>query len=240
MCIRDSDRAWQETVRDFAANRQFRRDIFVRGPNALSKADLGDLLGTVRMSLLAPRSSISLKFQGPLGEISAQAAVYEPLLNALETGPKTIAELVSLSADAQQAISATVQALTILAGAGHVHAMLPVELIDTAVTRRFNATQADLAKRGTPAGFLALGNVGTGMTVVYTDFLALSLLGKGTNFDPGRIAEQAWQVMQGSGQRLTHEGKVVETAEESIAQLTAQFSDLKDKRLPLYRLLGAW
>lgn len=77
---------------DYATNRRFRRDVFVRGSSARTAQDVSQqlaaaLLGCVRASDLA-RSSIRV----PRGELTLQADFLRELARVLEPGPASIAD----------------------------------------------------------------------------------------------------------------------------------------------------
>src|SRR5262245_35755239 len=66
------DRSLAETVKDFATNKVFRRDVFTRGAPKASPPQLEAMLGRMRFALSRPRSSCQLKRSMPGGEIVLQ------------------------------------------------------------------------------------------------------------------------------------------------------------------------
>ena len=55
---------------------------------------------------------------------------------------------------------------------------------------------------------------------------------------PAEWAEFVWQVLNQQGQRILKEGKVLETAEENLAELIAQATTFAEKQLLFLKALG--
>ena len=54
---------------------------------------------------------------------------------------------------------------------------------------------------------------------------------------PEEWARFVWEHLQALGQRLTKEGKVLEAADENLAELTAQAQAFAEKQLPILKAL---
>ena len=87
------DRAFAETVKDFARNQVFRKDVFTRGAPKATPAALESMLAETRFALVRPRASCRLQASTPAGEVTLQAEAYAPVLDALARAPMTFAEL---------------------------------------------------------------------------------------------------------------------------------------------------
>ncbi len=59
-----SDAIWKETLRDIACNKQFRRDIYVRGASTLNTQEMMRQLHQTFYTLAVPRSQFNLKIPG--------------------------------------------------------------------------------------------------------------------------------------------------------------------------------
>ena len=82
------ERALAETIRDFARNQVFRRDVFTRGAPRASAPELAALLARERFALARPRDACILKLTVPVGEVTLQEEAYAPVLDALARGPQ--------------------------------------------------------------------------------------------------------------------------------------------------------
>lgn len=50
-------------------------------------------------------------------------------------------------------------------------------------------------------------------------------------------AQQVWQILAAQGQTILKEGKVLESAEENLAELTSQVTTFAEKQLPILKAL---
>ena len=80
---RIGDPVIRQTVRDFMVNKDFRRDLWVKGPRRLTLPEQTEALRGERVVLIRDRADIELKVAGALGEVALSEAVYGPLLDAL-------------------------------------------------------------------------------------------------------------------------------------------------------------
>ena len=55
---------------------------------------------------------------------------------------------------------------------------------------------------------------------------------------PADWAATAWAVLSQQGQRIIKDGVTLESAEQNLAELTAQAVAFKDTKLPILRALG--
>ena len=137
-----------ETFKDVARNQRQRRDIYQRAHpqgNALPPDAHREALLAQRVALLpaapvqAPGAQGELSFDTPIGPVRLPMALVAPLLAALQTGPRSYAELARLSAYAGQPGFIS-QLLQMLAWAGWLHFVRPdASAADTAVAARLNA-----------------------------------------------------------------------------------------------------
>src|SRR3972149_3257126 len=76
------DAMFRETVRDFCVNQQFRRDYWVKGARKLDPLAQAEALRAQRVMLVQPRSAVSLKATGALGEATMPEGGCGPALAA--------------------------------------------------------------------------------------------------------------------------------------------------------------
>lgn len=87
------DPIFREVLKDFLLNRQFRRDLFLRGSLTLPVQERASQLLSTRFVLTVARSAIPEKVKLPLGEMQLKAEIYNPLLDALAAGPTVLGSL---------------------------------------------------------------------------------------------------------------------------------------------------
>jgi len=233
------DAMFRETVRDFMVNQQFRRDYWVKGPRKLSALEKGEALRAQRVMLTTARADVSLKVNGAVGEVTLQAAVYNPLLDALaDYQPKTLGQLEALVKDQGVSFEQVVQATLLLSGAGHVAAVQEESLIPSAKkhTDQLNAHLLLKARSNSDIGYLASPVTGGGIAVGRFAQLFLLAIRQGKS-QPAEWALLVWQILAAQGQRLSGEGRILETPEENLAELTLQAESFALKRWPLLKAL---
>lgn len=120
--------ALRETVKDLAANRHQRTDLFQRAPERLSQQQVLAQVDALRFQALpgAPRTG-GLSFRTPIGEIQGPAEALSPLLERLHQGPATFSELRQLQAFTAR-IATLSQSLQMLLWQGHTHPQRPESL----------------------------------------------------------------------------------------------------------------
>ena len=148
------DPAFRETVRDVFLNQQFRKDIYVRGPERLPASERRELLRATRFALVVPRNLIEAAAEYPQGRYSLDSGPAAEVLDALAQGPRTLAEMVSATDAAD--FERKVEALVILVGTGRVEVALPAtgERDRAERARRLNRAILERARHGDELQFL--------------------------------------------------------------------------------------
>jgi hypothetical protein len=89
------DAGLRETLKDYIRNTVFREDIFVRGARRMTPQRRLEWLKQFGLASIVRREKASGDFRLPNGEPS-DAALYDAVLDVLETGPKSLIELAAL------------------------------------------------------------------------------------------------------------------------------------------------
>ncbi|HEY5929910.1 MAG TPA: class I SAM-dependent methyltransferase, partial [Burkholderiales bacterium] len=121
------DPGTRETVRDFARNKAFRKDLFVRSASVIGQPELETRLDRMRFSLARPRSGCRLTEKTPAGDLTLETAAYAPVLDALARAPMTFDELVRAPETAGMTRPKVRQAVFGMAALGNVLATMPAE-----------------------------------------------------------------------------------------------------------------
>ena len=235
------DPSFRESVRDFMVNQQFRRDYWVKGGRRLSQLEQVEGLRNVRVVLAAPRSTLTLTAAGSLGEASLQATIYNPLADALaDYHPKSLGELEQKVKPAGINFAQLVEAVMVMAGKGDIAVAQSDEQVRTASSRTSKLNKHILHSSRGSANLSYLASPVTGGGVPAGRFHQLFLLARaqgGKSSDDW--ARTVWDILAAQGQRVTKDGKVLETAEENIAELASQAKEFAEKRLPVLTALKA-
>lgn len=234
-----ADTLWRETLRDYAANKQFRRDLFARGLPAANGAEHGRALGETGFVLAKAPAEITYKFQGPLGEIEAHKDLYEPLVERLAGAEiATFREIAALPAFAGKGSAAALQALTLLVHSGQV---LPAAAGDRAEARKtsraFNRFVVSSFEAGRPYGFLASPVAGTGFAAGTGDLLALSAIQAGRT-DRASLSRHVLDTLGRLGQRPIREGKAIADDGQALEQIEREIAPIVTSKLAVWKRLG--
>lgn len=233
------DTMFRESTRDFMVNQQFRKDYWVKGARKLSVLEQAETLRSQKLMLIAHRADVSLKVTGSLGEANMSEAIYNPILDVLaDHKARTIGQIEHAIKDKSVVFAQLMQALMVLAGAGHMAAVQDDALIPKARKRtdKLNAHLIDKARGSNDITFLASPVTGGGIAVGRFQQLFLLAISQGKK-QPTDWAQMVWQILQAQSQKIVKEGKTLETPEENIVELTSQAQTFADKQLPILKAL---
>lgn len=229
----------QQTVRDYAANQQFRKDYWVRGAQKLEPMRQGELLREHRVILTSHRPDIALKVQGYLGEASLNEGIYNPLLDLLADHQiRSIGDIESALVGQGINLAQIVQALMVLSGMGHISSVQNDDLIalSAPTCQQINGVLLPKARSSAELTYLASPVTGGGVIVPRFQQLFLLAIRQGLQ-QPQDWAQFVWQILAAQGQAILKEGKTLPTPEENLAELNAQANDFANKTLPILNAL---
>ena len=229
----------KEQARDYFVNRQFRKDIFVRGLRRITQAEAIDKVIEMRYVLLSPAETVPLKFSTSVGEVKLSEEVYRPILEFLQEDnfhPKNFVEY--LKRKPNQDAKGLVEAITILVNNNNI---LPCQS-DAAVKQvkksceRLNAHICERSKFEDSINFLASPLTGMGVGVNRFQQIFLSQYKNGDK-SADKIADSAWKILSRQGQKLVSNGKILESPEENLAHMKTLAEAFLDKQLPIFKAL---
>ena len=229
----------RETVRDYCMNRQFRRDIWVKGPRSLAPLQQGEILKEMRFALTTPPSAITLKVQGAQVEANLTSELYVPIIEVLalnDFAPKTLGEIMGLLPHMNFTLLA--QAMIIFAGIGCVS---PVQSDQQAraAKPRCDALNLHLINRSTlgeTVPFLASPVTGGGVIVPRFEQWFIRAIKQGLA-TPEEWAASAWQIMAARGEGLVKSDQTLGSTAEAVAELTRQAYEFARGRRPMLNAL---
>ena len=237
------DPVFRQTTRDFCVNQQFRRDYWVKGRRSITPLEQTEAIRSQRIMLAKPRIDVSLKITGSLGELVLLEAIYNPILEQLaDHKPRTLGQLEQgvKGTEAGKALTAgqILQAVMVLIASETV---VPVQddAVASKVKQRTDRLNAHLMMKARSSNELIyLASPVSGGGVLVTRFCQLFLLARSQGHkQPEEWAQSVWKMLQVQGQRVSKEGKVIESAEGNLAELTAQAKSFAEKELPVLRAL---
>ncbi len=229
------DLAIRETVRDYLTGQQFRRDLFVRGRVQANPVDTREAWLDTRFALTTPREDVPMKVTGSLGEATLQEETYDPILDALAKGPRTLRSILEDERVAKLGWGKITQALTILVGTTQLQpcASAKDDSKRAQRTKAFNDAVCRAARGSNELMALASPVTGGGFNVDQIGQLFLAARAM-KNVDP---VDYAAGIMASLGRALVKEGKTL-GPEENLGELKALYETFKTKRLPMMTQIG--
>ena len=230
-----ADPALRETVRDYIVNQQFRRDVFIKGRVDMTSWEVQHRWLDARFALSVLRSEIPMKVNGALGEATLHAEVYDPILDGLAGGPRSLRELMTDARMAGRSVMQVARTLCVLMGAGRLEACLDEEneAARAESTRRFNTAIMKRARFSTELTHLASPVTGGGIAVPRFPQLFLLAGQEGQEDAP----QYVWETLSSQGQRLIKDGKVIESAKANLAELKSLHETYLAQQLPVLQQL---
>ena len=230
----------KEQSGDYFINRQFRKDIFVRGIRKISAFERLDKIMETRYVLTMPVDNVPLKFNTTVGEVKLSEEIYRPILEFLQEDnfrPKTFSEYLKRNPDKDA--KNLVEIIIILVNGNHI---LPcqneaaVKLVKMSC-ERLNAHICERARFEETINFLAspLTGLGVGVNRFHQIFLAQYKKGDKT---AEKLAATAWKIFSRQGQKILRDGKIIETPEENLAYMKNIAEVFLKNHLPIYKALA--
>ncbi len=229
-----ADPLLNEMTRDMIVNRQFRRDIFVKGAQPLNAAAARERWLDTRFALSAPAAEIDMTFETALGKLQVRPDMYKPAIEILDRGPLSLRELIASSA-VKLEWAGLLDAVKVLVGHGELQPALPPESQTPRAhsVRGFNAAVTARARDSGELGYFASPVTGGGVRVDRFTQLYLGAKQAG-NGDPvaalAATAEERGGVVDKNDKRLG--------PEEARAALAARAAQIEQRTVPLLARLG--
>lgn len=235
-----SDTVLNQTLRDIFTNQGFRRDYWVKGRRKSTPLATQDWWRAQNVLLTVNSNAIPSTIDGALGASTLIDTIYQPLFDALSGF--TIRNVGDLETElATKGISASQlrQAILLLAANQTIIHVQPEQVITQATqkTRRLNAYFQHLARDSNKISYAASPISGQAVEVPRMQQLFLGARASGYS-TPNEWASYAWEVMNTQHQRLTRDGKTLETPSDMIAELTLRAKEFASNDLPVLCALG--
>ena len=130
------------------------------------------------------------------------------------------------------------QAALVLTGAGHLGLVQDSAVVAKAKKHadKLNAHLCQKARGSNEIAYLASPLVGGGVALNRFQQLFVASIATGKKH-PADWAQAAWQVLAAQNQKLVKEGSTLESAEDNLAELTAQANTFAEKQLPVLKAL---
>jgi SAM-dependent methyltransferase len=232
------DPVLDETLRDFASNKYFRRDVFARGATWFADGERRRRLSELRFALVVPRSRVVFKFLTPLNELAGKDDLYAPLADALAMKATSFGELLALPQFGESRFGMLLECLTLLVHSGQVLPVLPSASLDAGPAQRFNRVVVDEAREGRIYDSLACPATRTGIPVTDFGLLTLAAFFDGSADGPHDAARHGLRILKRLGRRPLRNSKPIEGEEDAVTFLAEHMAPVIEESIPLWQRLG--
>ena len=231
----------RETFRDYLSIRAFRRDLYIRGPRRLDEKRRDAQLLQTRLALIVGPSNVKREIDVPIGKAELEPGLYEPVLQALAAGPRSIDQLVRLESIRSRESPKPVEIAGMLVGSGQA---VPLAGADDDAARaaslahnRVLIDEVDFAP-GFSAKALASPVAGTGLHLQIFELFACRALLDGASATAEALVDHTWARLRSTGDRLRRQGVQIESEEETRAVLAPEMEAVVREAVPIWRHLG--
>jgi SAM-dependent methyltransferase len=238
--VQVADPILNQSVRDFAANRRFRRDLFAREAAELSADEHRRLLSQLSFALAVPRERMVHKFLGPISELTLKPEFHGAVADRLARGSAGFDELLALPVFGSNGTALLVDCLALLVASGQALALPGTGDVDVQPAQRFNRLVVERARNGQPYGHLAVPIGRTGVPVDEIALLALAALFDGRTTDPAAAAPHILSMLAQRGRRPRRGDQPIVDDADAIAFLVERLTSIFEQQVPLWRRLGVF
>jgi SAM-dependent methyltransferase len=221
---RFDDPVMRELIKDMCLSRSLRQDVFVRGARRVSPAERDAALNEVILALLCAPDKFIWEIDAPAGEASLERGFFGPIVDALATAPRRVAELLAIPELARRDNPAEVVGM--LVGSGQATRIIGPPLPPDAPIRRLNLAAARrFVRADNLSNSMALATSGTGAPLAcpMLDLYVAAQLQDAAQPDPA-----AWTADLGA----QHPAEEQQRLQDFIERLLVE-------RAPIWRQLGA-
>ena len=211
-----TDLVLRESMRDLSIMRSFRRDVYRRGlappsPTAHERS-LNDF--TIVGLGKAFNETFTRTVHG--GSVTMTAELYQPVVEALECGPPSVAEVRHIHDGAEMSLTRAVSLVVMLIEAEFAAPEVSGWMHNGSreSTRRFNRVLIDENRAGSSHRYLVAPATGSAVDSSIMELLVIGALWDGADADPAQLTESVMNEVARQRRRVLHaSGHVVDQQE---------------------------
>lgn len=233
------DIGMQELLKDYAVNKQFRRDIYVKGPQRLNAREQRQKLGEMIFIKTQMSDSVPDKFQLPIGELKPKPEMMTELMKGISTAPMSGEEVLAAATKAGLKEADAILYLLLLVNGG---TLLPARsdhaTVDRAPSRQLNSVIMDMSISADTHRFLASPVLGSAIGAGFVDRIFAPGVASSPKAADTEIAELAFDRLAKAGQSFRRDGKPIAKDATSLKEIASAVGDFRKNRLPRWQNLG--
>ncbi|MCM1225254.1 MAG: class I SAM-dependent methyltransferase [Lachnospiraceae bacterium] len=229
-------RIFREQLKDYCINRQFRKDIYIKGARKITQREIIERICNTYFTLIAPISEFKEKLGCPLGELNLHKDLYIKVLKFLEKDDYREKSAKEIMEACDMEISAALQVLCVL---GTQRLVAPTQKASETLKCRANAYNMRVLARqeigNNIFSYLAVAKIASGIVVSNVEQLIMSAYFKGARKE-SELVRFVMAIFKDTGRNFLKDGKMLESEAENkkaIAEVVKEFLG----KLPLYKAL---
>lgn len=224
----------KETIKDFAVNKQFRRDVFTSGRKRLDRSVHLELISRCHFALVVPRNKQSITLNFPRGDAQFDPELYESVLLALDVQNHSLDELLQKPTIARFGSEKILQTLMVLLSAGYLMPAVIPSPQNLASSMLFNYTILERMAFHIEPLYLASPVIQSGIPLDWVQRLMLLCevtdSGDPFTFISGMMLELNYALIK--------DDVVLQSWDENLEELGQQIRLFHASELPLLKRLG--
>ncbi len=232
------DVALHELLKDYALNKQFRRDVYVKGPRRLSGEEARRRSRGLTFALVARPDPLPEKWPIPAGEATIKPEIVHAIVDRLQDGPATAADLLAAATAAGVSEANVAPTTEILVHAGIIMPARGDGAGDATAAWRLNQVVFDAALHGDTHRYVAAPALGSAIATTYFERLAAPLVCDNPQADSESVASLMFDRLEGTGRVVRRGDKPIKRDAEGLAEIARLVETFRAQALPLWRRLG--
>ena len=237
---RIEDNVLRETTKDYFANQQFRRDIFVKGVRKLTHAEVSDEIQDLGFIMIGNPLHPPLSIRTPEGEAELLPSVYEPIVNILKNIGHVAFSLREMQ-NHKKCMNLSEwqiwEALLILVGTGFIAPLAQSQTAaeDATASLLLNLEICRRSRYSEIMQFLAARIIGSAISISRIE--QLILLGMSNSKE--EVVSYVLEILKAQGEKLFVDGATSETDEQNYSQLEKIVDCFEKEKLLILKAVGA-
>lgn len=227
----------RELLKDYAINKQFRRDVYVKGPIRISGAEQEKRWNRLIFRRLGVRGEPPEVWRIPAGEARLKPELVKAVTARLRDGSASGQQIMQSVTDAKFSGEDAFLCVELLVSAGMVEVSRADQGgTDRAASRRLNAAVFARAQVDDTHRFLAAPAIGSAIGSNVFDRLVAPLIVEDAGADAAAVVERLFAMMEKDNRTISRDGRTLTRDDsEEVAKMVA---NIKEKVLPVWRDLG--
>lgn len=229
----------REQARDYFINRQFRKDIFVRGLRRMNPAAVAEKILSTRYALHVPAATVKPKFMTTVGELNVSNEMLRSLLEYLQEDnfrAKNLTDYIKRNPSVNPGILTSFIVLLV-----NDYKVMPCQSEEVAAQvqktcRRLNAHICERSKVAEAINFLASPLTGCAVMANRLQQIFLSQVMQGHD-TADELAAGAWKIFAARGESLITKEKHLDTPQENLNRLNELAREFLTTHLPIFKAL---